>query len=46
MGMRAQQLFSQHDITVVVGAPAEQPEQLALAYLSGTLESGDNICDH
>ena len=46
MGMRAQQLFAQNNITVVVGAPAEQPEQLALAYLSGTLESGDNVCDH
>ena len=46
MGMRAQQLFSQNNIAVVVGAPAEQPEQLATAYLSGTLKTGDNVCDH
>ena len=46
MGMRAQQLFAQNNITVVVGAPAEQPEQLVSAYLSGTLEAGDNVCDH
>ena len=46
MGQRAQQLFAQSGITVVVGAPAEPPEQLATAYLSGTLQAGDNLCDH
>ncbi|MBN2560249.1 MAG: P-loop NTPase [Phycisphaerae bacterium] len=46
MGQRAQQLFAQNGITVVVGAPAETPEQLASAYLSGTLQPGENICDH
>ena len=46
MGQRAQQLFAQHGITVVVGAPADTPEQLASAYLSGTLQAGENICDH
>jgi ATP-binding protein involved in chromosome partitioning len=46
MGQRAQQLFAQNGITVVMGAPAEPPEHLATAYLNGTLETGDNICDH
>lgn len=46
MGQRAQQLFAQNGITVVVGAPAETPERLAAAYLNGTLQAGDNICDH
>ena len=46
MGQRAQQLFAQSGITVVVGAPAELPEQLATAYFSGTLQAGDNVCDH
>jgi len=46
MGMRAQQLFSQNNITVVVGAPAEEAEQLVSGYLSGTLAAGDNLCDH
>ena len=46
MGQRAQQLFAQNGITVVVGAPAETPEQLASAYLSETLQAGENICDH
>lgn len=46
MGERAQQLFAENGITVVVGAPAETPEQLASTYLSGTLQAGENICDH
>ena len=46
MGQRAQQLFTQNDIKVVVGAPVDTPENLVSAYLSETLQSGDNICDH
>ncbi|MBN1939038.1 MAG: NifB/NifX family molybdenum-iron cluster-binding protein [Candidatus Aminicenantes bacterium] len=46
MGGRAQGLFAQKGIEVVVGAPAETPEKLAEAYLNGTLETGGNLCDH
>jgi len=46
MGNRAQQLFAQNDITVIVGAPADTPEEIANAYLNGTLQAGDNVCDH
>jgi len=46
MGSRAQQLFAQNDIAVLVGAPADTPEALVAAYLDGTLQAGDNICDH
>lgn len=46
MGSRAQSLFAEQHIEVVVGAPAETPEALAKAYLEGTLESGENVCDH
>jgi ATP-binding protein involved in chromosome partitioning len=46
MGMRAQQLFAQNGISVVVGAPADTPENLVAAYLDETLETGSNICDH
>lgn len=46
MGGRAQQLFTQNDIQVVVGAPADTPEELVAAYLGGTLKSGENLCDH
>jgi ATP-binding protein involved in chromosome partitioning len=46
MGQRAQDLFKEQDIQVVVGAPAETPEKLVSDYLAGTLQSGDNVCDH
>lgn len=46
MGQRAQSLFTQHGIQVVVGAPAETPERLVTDYLAGTLQVGDNLCDH
>ena len=46
MGQRAQQLFAQNDIAVVVGVPVGAPEELASAYLAGTLEAGENVCDH
>lgn len=46
MGQRAQQLFVQNGITVLVGAPADTAENLVTAYLNGALESGQNACDH
>ena len=46
MGQRAQQLFTQNDIQVVIGASSSEPEKLVLAFLQGTLATGDNICDH
>ena len=46
MGQRAQQLFAQNNIAVVVGASGGAPEELALAYIEGRLEAGENICDH
>jgi predicted Fe-Mo cluster-binding NifX family protein len=46
MGQRAQQLFAQNNIKVVVGAPEQSAEALASAYFNDTLEAGDNACDH
>jgi predicted Fe-Mo cluster-binding NifX family protein len=46
MGQRAQQLFAQNRIKVVVGAPVDTPESLAAAYLNKTLQTGENVCDH
>jgi len=46
MGQRAQQLFAQNNIDVVVGAPDNEPHQLVLQYLAGQLQCGQNICDH
>ena len=46
MGNRAQQLFLENDIKVVVGVAAETPEKLVEDYLAGTLQAGTNLCDH
>jgi ATP-binding protein involved in chromosome partitioning len=46
IGQRAQQLFAQSGIRVIVGAPADTPEKLVSAYLAGALRSGPNVCDH
>jgi len=46
MGQRAQQLFAQDDIEVVIGASGRAAEELVKAYLDGTLQTTDNICDH
>ena len=46
MGQRAQQLFTQAGIQVVVSAADGEPQALVEAYLAGTLERGDNFCDH
>jgi len=46
MGSRAQSLFVQQDIEVVVGAPSLEAEVLVKQYIDGGLASGENICDH
>ncbi len=46
MGQRAQMLFAENKIAVVVGTAATNPEKIALDYLAGTLQTGDNTCDH
>ncbi len=46
MGSRAQGLFFENGISVTIGAPSIAPEELASAYVKGTLVGGDNVCDH
>ncbi len=46
MGQRAQQLFTQKSIQVVVGAPVDTPENLITAWHNQTLATGTNTCDH
>jgi MinD superfamily P-loop ATPase/predicted Fe-Mo cluster-binding NifX family protein len=46
MGQRAQMLFNEKKIEVIVGAPVDTPETLVSNYLAGTLQTGANICDH
>jgi len=46
MGMRAQGLFQENGIQVVVGALESNPERAVLNHLKGSLATGNNICDH
>jgi len=46
MGQRARELFTERGIEVTVGAPRETPEKLVADFLAGTLQTGENACDH
>ena len=48
MGVRAQDLFNQRGIKVIVGASpsAGTPEEIVKTYMSGSLSTGANPCDH
>ena len=46
MGQRAQSLFAENGIQVVVGAEAAPAEDLVRQHLAGTLKAGENVCDH
>jgi len=46
MGESAQQLLRERGIEVIIGAPMDSPESLANQYLSNTLITGENVCDH
>jgi Mrp family chromosome partitioning ATPase/predicted Fe-Mo cluster-binding NifX family protein len=46
MGESAQQILREKGIEVIIGAPMDSPESLANQYLSDTLVSGANVCDH
>lgn len=46
MGSRAQALFMENRIEVVVGVHGDDPEDIVLAHTKGKLIAGDNICDH
>jgi predicted Fe-Mo cluster-binding NifX family protein len=45
MGGRAIEMFQRQGIEVVLGAPADAPEQIVTAWLKGQLASGANACD-
>jgi ATP-binding protein involved in chromosome partitioning len=46
MGPRAVDLFRKNGVEVIIGAPVDTPEKLAADYLAGTLQTGENACDH
>ncbi len=46
MGSRAQELFRAQNIQVITGAPCLKPEELIEQYVSRSLVTGPNACDH
>ena len=46
MGSRAQALFRENRIDVVIGVLSDDPDKAVLDYIKGELATGDNICDH
>jgi ATP-binding protein involved in chromosome partitioning len=46
MGSRAQSLFQQNNIGVIIGTLENDPEKAVLSHLNGMLAIGNNICDH
>ena len=46
MGSRAQELFIENRIQVLLGALGDDPEQIVSDHLQGMLATGDNLCDH
>ena len=46
MGSRAQDLFAEQSIQVVVGATGGTVEELTNSFLNNSLKTGDNLCDH
>jgi len=46
MGRRAQQLFKQSNIDLIVGAMDNTPQELVKQYLNSQLQCGENICEH
>jgi ATP-binding protein involved in chromosome partitioning len=46
MGRRAQGLFAESGVKIVVGAASDDPRTIVEQYLSGALATGDNLCDH
>jgi len=46
MGSRAQNLFRQNRIEVIINVLEDDPEKAVRRYLENTLEVGDDVCDH
>ena len=46
MGQRAQQLFEQNNVDLIVGATDNTSQELIEQYMNNRLQSGTNICDH
>ena len=46
IGSRAQGIFRENRIQVIIGTLEGDPEKAVLDYVEGRLATGDNICDH
>ena len=46
MGSRAQAIFNANGVQVVTGASGGTAREIVENYLAGSLETGDNACDH
>ena len=46
IGERAQEILRQNKIETIMGAPMDSPESLVRQYLTNTLITGANVCDH
>ena len=46
MGRRAIDLLAQQNIEVILGAQPDVPEKVIMDHLAGTLQTGENPCDH
>jgi ATP-binding protein involved in chromosome partitioning len=46
IGSRAQGIFRDNRIEVIIGVLGDDPEEAVLDHIKGTLATGDNICDH
>lgn len=46
MGNRAIDLMAQQNIQVILGAQQDIPEKVVMDHLTGTLQTGENPCDH
>ena len=46
MGSRAQNIFRENNIEVILGSMEKDPDKAIQSYLDGSLDTGSNICDH
>ena len=46
MGSMAQQIFTQNNVNVILGAPVKAPEQVIQDFIEEKLNDGSNSCDH
>ncbi len=46
MGGRARQLLEGAGVEVILGVASAAPDELARAWLDGSLPTGENACDH